>query len=191
MSGALRIGVLAACSPVLQDAVITGEGQECVGLLVWLNAAGCQSADRRGRGACRSPSLAATSRRARSHRAAIAALERRERPGIRPGSRGCCCCKDAPSIDANEITDKGYINQRRALERRTDRRRAAVRGSAGRRGHHRRLARDMKAKGARPHQLAAVPEIPASLMTGPHLSISAFRNAPSSAGVEPIAATPS
>jgi feruloyl-CoA synthase len=23
---------------------------------------------------------------------------------------------DAPSIDANEITDKGYINQRRALE---------------------------------------------------------------------------
>jgi feruloyl-CoA synthase len=24
--------------------------------------------------------------------------------------------KDAPSIDANEITDKGYINQRRALE---------------------------------------------------------------------------
>jgi feruloyl-CoA synthase len=25
---------------------------------------------------------------------------------------------DAPSIDANEITDKGYINQRAALERR-------------------------------------------------------------------------
>jgi feruloyl-CoA synthase len=25
---------------------------------------------------------------------------------------------DAPSIDANEITDKGYINQRLALERR-------------------------------------------------------------------------
>jgi feruloyl-CoA synthase len=26
--------------------------------------------------------------------------------------------QDAPSIDANEITDKGYINQRLALERR-------------------------------------------------------------------------
>jgi feruloyl-CoA synthase len=25
---------------------------------------------------------------------------------------------DPPSIDANEITDKGYINQRRAIERR-------------------------------------------------------------------------
>ncbi len=25
---------------------------------------------------------------------------------------------DAPSIDANEITDKGYVNQRLALERR-------------------------------------------------------------------------
>ena len=27
---------------------------------------------------------------------------------------------DAPSIDANEITDKGYINQRLALERRAN-----------------------------------------------------------------------
>jgi feruloyl-CoA synthase len=26
--------------------------------------------------------------------------------------------RDTPSIDANEITDKGYINQRLALERR-------------------------------------------------------------------------
>jgi feruloyl-CoA synthase len=38
--GALRIGMLAACSPVLQDAVIAGDGRAFVGALVWLNAAG-------------------------------------------------------------------------------------------------------------------------------------------------------
>ena len=39
-----------------------------------------------------------------------------------PGSSECVArvllLSDAPSIDANEITDKGYINQRLALERR-------------------------------------------------------------------------
>ena len=40
--GALRVGVLAACSPVLQDAIVAGADREFVGLLCWLNAAGCQ-----------------------------------------------------------------------------------------------------------------------------------------------------
>jgi feruloyl-CoA synthase len=39
-------------------------------------------------------------------------------PARHCGSHGCCCCRTTPSIDANEITDKGYINQRLALERR-------------------------------------------------------------------------
>src|SRR5262249_54932846 len=37
----------------------------------------------------------------------------------------------------------------------------------------------------------SVPVMPASLIPGPHLSISLLRNAASSAGVEAIAATPS
>ena len=40
--GALRVGVLAACSPVLQDAAIAGADREFIALLCWLNAAGCQ-----------------------------------------------------------------------------------------------------------------------------------------------------
>ena len=40
--GALRVGVLAACSPVLQDAIVAGADREFVALLCWLNAAGCQ-----------------------------------------------------------------------------------------------------------------------------------------------------
>src|SRR5262249_22602195 len=35
--GSLRTSVLAACSPVLQDAVITGADREYVGLMAWLN----------------------------------------------------------------------------------------------------------------------------------------------------------
>ncbi len=40
--GALRVGSLAAASPVLQDAIVTGEGRDQVGLVAWLNAAGCK-----------------------------------------------------------------------------------------------------------------------------------------------------
>src|SRR5437763_10711604 len=40
--GALRVGALAACSPVLQDAIVAGADREFVALLCWLNAAGCQ-----------------------------------------------------------------------------------------------------------------------------------------------------
>src|SRR5437763_1370202 len=40
--GSLRVGVLAAASPVLQDAIVAGADREFVALLCWLNAAGCQ-----------------------------------------------------------------------------------------------------------------------------------------------------
>ena len=40
--GGLRVGVLAACSPVLQDAIVAGADREFIALLCWLNAAGCQ-----------------------------------------------------------------------------------------------------------------------------------------------------
>src|SRR5262245_45957347 len=40
--GALRVGLLAACSPALQDAVLAGENREFIAVLAWLNAAGCQ-----------------------------------------------------------------------------------------------------------------------------------------------------
>ena len=43
---------------------------------------------------------------------------------------------EPPSLDANEITDKGYVNQRAALERRAVARRGAVRRGARGRGDH-------------------------------------------------------
>ena len=119
--GALRVGVLAACSPVLQDAVIAGHDRDFVGALVWLNAAGCQPLAPAGRSGAPAAELRAHPG-VREHVAqAVAALECRH-PRQQPrGSRVLLLHGRPPSIDANEITDKGYINQRRALElRRTD-----------------------------------------------------------------------
>jgi feruloyl-CoA synthase len=112
--GVLRIGLLAAASPVLQDAIIVGENREFVGMLAWLNAGGCHNligrqlpvAELARHTAVREHVRRALAHWNASHRGSS---ERIARVLILP---------DAPSIDANEITDKGYINQRLARERR-------------------------------------------------------------------------
>ena len=115
--GGLRVGVLAACSPVLQDAIVAGADRAFVALLCWLNAAGCQKLI--GDGAptalpelAKNPTVREHVRRALGdwNAAHSGSSERIARVILLP---------DAPSIDANEITDKGYINQRLALERRS------------------------------------------------------------------------
>jgi feruloyl-CoA synthase len=113
--GALRVAALAATSPVVQDAVITGENHPFAAMLVWLNAAGCQSVV--GAGAPMAPGELARHPAVREHlRRSLAqwnkgkgSAQRIERVIVLDG---------APSIDANEITDKGYVNQRLVLQRR-------------------------------------------------------------------------
>jgi feruloyl-CoA synthase len=120
--GALRVGMLAACSPAIQDAVIAGEDQDFVGALVWLNAAGCQSLAAAGaQGAAPAAAGLHAHPGVRDH--IVQAIRRwnLDYPGTSTRVMRVLLLKDAPSIDANEITDKGYINQRRALElRRAD-----------------------------------------------------------------------
>jgi feruloyl-CoA synthase len=114
--GVLRVGVLAAASPALQDAVIAGENRGFVGLLAWLNPAGCQ----RLIGAGAPEGLAELTRHSavRAHvRAAIARWNAGE-TGTSQKIARVLLLAAPPSIDENEITDKGYINQRRVLERR-------------------------------------------------------------------------
>jgi len=114
--GGLRVGALAACSPVLQDAIVAGADREFVALLCWLNAAGCRTLIGEGAPAAL-PDLA--------RHAAVRTHVRRSlidwnaaHPGSSERIARVMLLPDAPSIDANEITDKGYINQRLALERR-------------------------------------------------------------------------
>jgi feruloyl-CoA synthase len=111
--GALRVGVLAATSPALQDAVIAGENRAFIGALAWLNAAGCQQLV----GAQLPLAELARHPAVRDHvRAALAKWNKGQGSSARIAR--ALLLPDAPSIDANEITDKGYINQRLALERR-------------------------------------------------------------------------
>jgi len=114
--GALRVGALTACSPVLQDAVVVGADREFVSLLCWLNASGCQTMI--GAGAPASLSDLAQHAAVREHVRKGLAQWNAAHPASSERIAHAILLRDAPSIDANEITDKGYINQRLALQRR-------------------------------------------------------------------------
>ena len=114
---ALRVAAIAAMAPVAQDAVVTGHDRGEIGLLVFPSVAGCRGLD---------PALAAIADPlALLRRPEIAA---RIREGLRAHNRAArsssrriarvLLMAEPPSADANEITDKGYINQRAVLERR-------------------------------------------------------------------------
>lgn len=116
--GNLRVAALAAASPVLQDAVVTAPDRDYVGLLGWPNPAACRellgaSADTPVERLLAHPAL-------REHlRTGLAAHNaRHDHASMRIGR--VLLMAEPPSIDAGEITDKGYINQRAALERRAD-----------------------------------------------------------------------
>jgi feruloyl-CoA synthase len=110
--GALRIGVLAAASPAVQDVVVAGENLPFIGVLAWLNQVGCQHLVGRD-----DLSLAELARHPviRDHVRRALARWNETHPGSSERVARVLLLPDPPSIDANEITDKGYINQRAAL----------------------------------------------------------------------------
>jgi feruloyl-CoA synthase len=111
--GALRVGLLSATSPVLQDAVVAGEGYDHLRIMAWLNVAGC----RQLLGANAPSSAAELARHPAIQDHIKESLKRwnSQNSGQSTRIRSVMLLGDAPSIDANEITDKGYINQRAAL----------------------------------------------------------------------------
>ncbi|HWU89937.1 MAG TPA: hypothetical protein VN253_21895, partial [Kofleriaceae bacterium] len=98
--GELRIALVAACSPRIADAVITGHDRDEIGALVF--PAPGQVVDEAFREALR---------------AALAAMEA-GRGGSSMRIARLLVLEEPPSIDAGEITDKGYLNQRAILARR-------------------------------------------------------------------------
>ncbi|MEO8717275.1 MAG: feruloyl-CoA synthase [Burkholderiales bacterium] len=99
--GAVRVKLIAAGNPVIQDAVITGHDRDEVGALVFLSPAATDLAPKALRAKI-AGALASLAAEGGSSTHPVRAL----------------LMADPPSIDANEITDKGYINQRAVLERR-------------------------------------------------------------------------
>jgi len=103
--GAVRVKLIAACDPLVQDAVVTGHDREEMGALVFVNPA-----------AVKALGLDAAGVRERLQ----AALDRLHAAstGSSTAPARLLVLEEPPSIDANEITDKGYINQRAVLDRR-------------------------------------------------------------------------
>jgi feruloyl-CoA synthase len=99
--GAVRVRLIAAGNPVIQDAVITGHDRNEVGALVFLSPA--------------AKDLAPQALRAKIA-AALEALAAEGGSSMHPTR--ALVLEEPASIDAGEITDKGYINQRAVLERR-------------------------------------------------------------------------
>ena len=113
--GNLRVAVLAAASPLLMDAVICGHDRDYVGMLAWLNL-----------GAAREVAGAPDAELDELARSPAIAQALREKLAVHnaanPASSTRVCrvvlLAEPPSLDANEITDKGYVNQRASLARR-------------------------------------------------------------------------
>jgi feruloyl-CoA synthase len=120
--GGVRTGVLAAGSPVIQDAIIAGENRAFVGMLAWLNIAGCQQLLKAQQNSHPPLTNAECAQHPliRKHVRAGIARWNSEHPGSSTKVVRMLLLPDQPSIDVNEITDKGYINQRIALEQRRD-----------------------------------------------------------------------
>ncbi|MBN9516370.1 MAG: AMP-binding protein [Alphaproteobacteria bacterium] len=115
--GTLRTAAIAAASPVLQDAVVCGQDREYVGLLGFPNIAACRqlAADQEAR---------LTTAELLAHPAVVGTLKaglakmNAEGGGSSMQVKRVLLMVEPPSVDGNEMTDKGYLNQRATLERR-------------------------------------------------------------------------
>jgi feruloyl-CoA synthase len=119
--GELRLALLAAGAPLVQDVVVTGHDRPEIGLLVFPNPEGCRAlcmnADT---GTDSGLPLAELIRRpeVRAHlAAALAAHNAANAANSRRVARALLVA-EPPSIAAGEITDKGYVNQRAVLAHR-------------------------------------------------------------------------
>jgi feruloyl-CoA synthase len=115
--GALRVACVAACDPLIQDAVVTGHDRDHAGLLLFPNLAACRAAVGAPDEVPDADVLADEGLRRRLA-SALAQVGRAGGSSARVAR--ALLLAGPPSLDGGEITDKGYINQRAALERRAD-----------------------------------------------------------------------
>ncbi|BAM92658.1 putative long-chain-fatty-acid-CoA ligase [Bradyrhizobium oligotrophicum S58] len=114
--GSLRTDAIAAATPAIHDALVTGQDREYVGLLAWPNLHACRQL-------VGNPE--ASFEDVVKHPVVIACVRR----GLEAHNKECegassrrivraMLMVEPPSIDGHELTDKGYINQRAGLDRR-------------------------------------------------------------------------
>ncbi|BDB27572.1 feruloyl-CoA synthase [Cupriavidus sp. P-10] len=112
--GAVRLGLVEQCAPLLTDAVICGHDHDYVAALAWPNVAACRALH---------PELAELDAQALvRHPRVVDAIRERLQASAGSGAslsvRRVLLMAEPPSIDANEIADKGYVNQAATRARR-------------------------------------------------------------------------
>jgi feruloyl-CoA synthase len=105
--GTLRPDIVAACAPLVFDAVVCGQDKPYIGVLLWPSPAGMQAAAQAAGGDMAKAFGAVTMAVAEKLKAfnAVAGGSSRRVGRFR-------LLTTPPSLDTGEITDKGYVNQR-------------------------------------------------------------------------------
>ena len=107
LGDAVRLALLECCSSLLTDAVICGHDHDYLAALAWPNVAACRKL---------APELATLDAAALvQHPIVVDAISKCLRSQANSGSslriERLMLMAEPPSIDANEIADKGYVNQ--------------------------------------------------------------------------------
>jgi feruloyl-CoA synthase len=100
----------------VHDALVTGQDHPFIGLLAWPNLHACRQImgdpNATFEDAVKHPEVISCLKRGlEAHNASVAGASSRK-------IERAMLMVEPPSIDGNELTDKGYINQRAGLERR-------------------------------------------------------------------------
>jgi feruloyl-CoA synthase len=114
--GSLRTDAIAAATPVVQDALVAGQDRPYVGLLAWPNLHACRqivgNSEASYEDVVRHPEVLACLKQG------LQAHNRTTEGASSMRIARAMLMTEPASIDGNELTDKGYINQRAGLERR-------------------------------------------------------------------------
>ncbi len=116
-TGNLRVNALSELAPVAQDIVVTGHDLEEIGFLIFPNVAACRALCPDLDVQLPLVQLLADERVVACVRAGLQRLAAKGSGGSTFATRALLM-QEPPSIDAGEITDKGYINQRAVRTRR-------------------------------------------------------------------------
>ena len=114
--GTLRLAVISAAAPAVQDAVIAGHDRSALAALLFPNVEACRTIAGLPKEASAAEIVAHP--RVRAHVQKGLARHNADSPGSSTVITRALFLVTPPAIDANEITDKGYINQRAVLDHR-------------------------------------------------------------------------
>lgn len=118
LAGNVRLALIEALGPLIQDAVIVGQSRDYLGALVWPNLPQCIAAC--GLAADTPAATVLTSAALRDIIAARLASYNARVKGAAACIKVVKILTDPPSMDSNEITDKRYVNQAAVLLNRAE-----------------------------------------------------------------------